>query len=73
METDYALVVSPLPPNWADPAAQPTCWLALATPDGTRAKLASLAAHPEIVVPRAAKTALNMVRLAMLGELESRG
>lgn len=67
MESDYGLVVSPFPPNWSDATTQPACWVALAGPSGTRTKQASLAAHPEIVIPRAAKTALNMLRLALLG------
>jgi nicotinamide-nucleotide amidase len=66
MEADWALVVSPFPPNAAD-GTRPACWLALAGPGGTRVKQASLAAHPEIVLPRAAKTALDMLRRALLG------
>jgi len=67
METDWALVVSPFPQSAGDANSLPAAWLALAGPSGTRVKQASLAAHPEIVLPRAAKTALNMLRLALMG------
>src|SRR5262249_15288672 len=41
-------------------------FIALATPDGVRAKGFPVVGHPAVRRPRAAKNALNMLRLALL-------
>jgi hypothetical protein len=41
----------------------------LATPERVIVKAATLAGHPSIWTPRAAKMALNLLRLVLLGQL----
>ena len=64
-EADYALTIGPFfaaakgdSPNRAQ--------LALATPDGVEVKEASLATHPAVRAPIAAKQLMNMLRLKLL-------
>jgi nicotinamide-nucleotide amidase len=68
---DYGLAVSGLPPSIAHhhrsgDELEGTLHIALATADNVRAKGFPLSGHPAIIRPRAAKQALNMLRLAML-------
>jgi nicotinamide-nucleotide amidase len=63
-QADYALVVGPFP-SAAD-SASPEVQFALATADSVTVKLATLGGHPAIVRPRAAKQALNLLRLRLL-------
>jgi len=63
----YGLAVGPFPalqPAAADP---PLFYIALATPDEVvTVKPLPFAGHPDILTPRAAKAALNLLRLALL-------
>lgn len=65
--TDFALAVGPFPAF--DPlAAEPErVWFALATPEGTSQASSPFAGHPSILKPRAAKQALNFLRLKLIG------
>lgn len=65
---DFGLAIGPFPIPGVDPAETPYHF-ALATPDKTTVKAASLAGHPSIWTPRAAKSALNLLRLTLLGEM----
>ncbi len=65
---DYCLVVGPFPePTAADPA--PPYHFALATPDKIMVKASNMAGHNSIWLPRAAKAALNLLRLELLGAM----
>ncbi len=64
---DFALVVGPFPSADRHDADTPYHFC-LAGPDGVIVKASSLAGHPSIWVPRAAKSALNLLRLSLLGE-----
>ena len=50
----------------ADPRA--TCYLGLATPSGIRVEGRRLVGHPDILKVRAAKQALDLLRLHLLSE-----
>jgi nicotinamide-nucleotide amidase len=65
---DFALAVGPFP---ADGAQKPDIpfHFALATADKVTVKASSLVGHPSIWTPRAGKSALNLLRLTLLGEL----
>jgi hypothetical protein len=74
---DYGLGVAAFPPlsgespttttrHRLDVERTGTLQVALATADNVRVKGFPLASHPAIVTPRAAKLALNMLRLAIL-------
>lgn len=65
---DFALVVGPFP---ADAGQNPDAphYFSLATPHKVTTKASSLFGHPSIWQPRAAKAALNLLRLTLLGEL----
>jgi hypothetical protein len=67
-EADYVLSVGPRPV--ADsPATQPgNIEIVVTTPDETIRKQMAFAGHPEILKPRAAKQALNLLRLHLLGK-----
>lgn len=71
-QTDYALVIGEFPPAPPDARLPPSCALALASSEGVLKRTASLGAHPEIIVPRVAKTALNWLRLKLLGVDEAK-
>jgi len=63
---DYALSVGPFP---ADRKPDTPYHFALATPERTIVKASNLFGHNSIWLPRAAKAALNLLRLEMLGAL----
>jgi nicotinamide-nucleotide amidase len=65
---DFALAVGPFPP---DAGANPEAphYFSLAAPAKITTKASSLFGHPSIWQPRAAKAALNLLRLTLLGEL----
>lgn len=66
-QADVGLVVGAFPMSF-DPS-KPTgeVSLALATPAGTSVQAYSLAGHPDIIQPRTAKQALNLLRLWLRG------
>jgi hypothetical protein len=64
---DYALAVGPFPAEGANDPQAPFHF-ALATPQRIVIKASSLIGHPTIWQPRAAKAALNLLRLTLLGE-----
>ncbi len=65
-QADYALCVGPFPEP-APPGVAPPCFhVALAGPDGLLTKSPRYAGHPDILRIRAAKQALDFVRLALL-------
>jgi nicotinamide-nucleotide amidase len=69
--TTYGLAIAALPPDTrytADKEIEGTLQIALATGDNVRVKECPLAAHPALVRVRAAKQALNMLRLAILNQ-----
>jgi nicotinamide-nucleotide amidase len=74
---DYGLAVAAFPAQRSEDTAATrsanaemsgTLQIALATNDAVRSKGFPLASHPAITKPRAAKQALNMLRLAMLNQ-----
>jgi nicotinamide-nucleotide amidase len=65
---DRALVIGPFPPEGTDDPEKPFHF-ALATSEGVTVKASAMFGHPTIWVPRAAKAALNLLRLTLLGEL----
>jgi nicotinamide mononucleotide (NMN) deamidase PncC len=70
----YGLAIAALPPDTryaADKEVEGTLQIALATGDNVRVKECPLAAHPALVRVRAAKQALNMLRLAILNSSAS--
>ncbi|MEX0726716.1 MAG: CinA family protein, partial [Planctomycetaceae bacterium] len=66
-ETDYALAVAPFPQHDPDrdPLATPITYVALASRDQLQLQEIVLLGDPAIHKSRAAKTALNMLRLAL--------
>lgn len=65
---DYALAVGPFPPEAAGDSQIPY-YFSLATPQKVTVKASSLIGHRSIWIPRAAKSALNLLRLTLLGEV----
>ena len=63
---DYALAVGPFPPAGANDPQIPY-YFGLATPGKVIVKASTLAGHSSIWTPRAAKSALNLLRLQLLG------
>ncbi len=63
---DYGLAVGPFPPLGENDPAQPYHF-ALATPEKVVVKASTMAGHNSIWIPRAAKAALNLLRLELLG------
>jgi nicotinamide-nucleotide amidase len=65
---DYALCVGPFP---ADSHHKPETpfYFSLAAPDKVTVKASSMLGHQSIWIPRAAKSALNLLRLTLLGEI----
>jgi nicotinamide-nucleotide amidase len=61
MQSDYALAVSAIPTGEAE-----TFFLALATPHETIVRSARTIGHPDILRPRSAKQALDLLRLTLL-------
>jgi nicotinamide-nucleotide amidase len=68
--SDYALAVTEAPPHNPDDTAAmaPVTWIALAGPEGAEAHKHVLIGDPAITKSRAAKTALNLLRLRLLRE-----
>ncbi len=69
--SDYALAIGAFPPLEAsgqDDASQPApeYFFALATPSKVTVRSSTLASHPSIWKPRAAKQALNLLRLQLI-------
>ncbi|HEX4130882.1 MAG TPA: CinA family nicotinamide mononucleotide deamidase-related protein [Pirellulales bacterium] len=60
---DYGLAIGSFAAAKGDPAEM---WFSLASPAGVRTRSASLLAHSAVVKPRAAKQALNLLRLSLL-------
>lgn len=65
---DFALAIGPFPPEGASNPEIPF-YFALATPDKVTVKASSLVGHPSTWTPRAAKMALNLLRLTLLGKM----
>lgn len=68
---DYSLVIGPFPQSSpAENKAEPGLVLvAVAGPNGVVGRAFPFTGHPEILKPRAAKSALNLLRLVMLGKV----
>ncbi len=67
-DADFALAVGPFPIEGGQDPQQPFHF-ALATAEGVTVKASSQLGHNSIWVPRAAKAALNLLRLTLLGEI----
>lgn len=67
-EADYGLAIGPFPHYGAQNPDRPFHF-ALASEAGVVVKASALVGHPTIWKPRAAKAALNLLRLTMLGVL----
>ncbi len=67
-KADFALAVGPFPAEGANNPELPFHF-SLATAQGATVKALSLLGHPEIWQPRAAKAALNLLRLTLEGVL----
>jgi nicotinamide-nucleotide amidase len=65
---DLALAIGPFPAEGAQNPEKPF-YFALATPDGVIVKASSQVGHASIWIPRAAKAAMNLLRLSLLGEI----
>lgn len=66
-QSDYALVVGPFPESTgADPGQ---VLVAVAGPSGVVGRAFPFTGHPEILKPRAAKSALNLLRLVIMGRI----
>lgn len=63
---DFGLAVSPLPATTGDDAAE-LFYYCLATPENVITRSSTTAGHPAILKDRAAKQALNLLRLWLLG------
>jgi nicotinamide-nucleotide amidase len=61
--SDYALAIGPFPNSVDTSATASDVHIALAGPDGTITKATPYAGHPDIVVARIVKSALNYLRL----------
>lgn len=75
-QADYALVIGPFPDTAAGATvgAEPGHVLvAVAGPNGVVGRAFPFTGHPEILKPRAAKSALNLLRLVMMGKVTSAG
>jgi nicotinamide mononucleotide (NMN) deamidase PncC len=64
---DYALAVGPFPGDGRHDPEVPY-YFALATPDKVTVKASSMYGHHSIWTPRAAKAALNLLRLTLMGQ-----
>jgi nicotinamide-nucleotide amidase len=65
---DYALAVGPFPSDGVSNSDSPYHF-ALATPEKVIIKSSNMAGHNSIWIPRAAKSALNLLRLELVGAL----
>jgi nicotinamide-nucleotide amidase len=68
LECDYALAVSEFPVYTPEAAEPEPVFFALASPQGVVVRQSPFAGHPSILKIRAAKQALNLLRLALLNE-----
>ena len=66
MDVDYALAIGPFPIEQTPTGEPPPFYFALATPDTVLVRSSTLASHPAIWKPRAAKQALNLLRLTLM-------
>ncbi len=64
--TDHALAVGPFPPPADDATGTRDVRIACASPDGVTVHATPFAGHPDVVVSRIVKSALNFVRLQLL-------
>lgn len=64
---DYGIAVGPFPPPDSPVSEAGMVLMALATPRGTKSAGYPFGGHPEILKPRSAKQALNLLRLELLG------
>jgi nicotinamide-nucleotide amidase len=64
---DYGLAVGPIPVGKVDGEKAEVFFMALATPDDVLVQSSSTAGHPDILRDRAAKQALNLLRLHLFG------
>ena len=69
VDADYGLAVGAFPPPDAEGAEPGRVHFGLATRDGVVTRSTPFAGHPAILKSRAAKQALNMLRLELRGEL----
>lgn len=67
---DYALSIGPLPTSDVAGEEPAEFYYALATPDEVILRTGSTAGHPEILKDRAAKQALNLLRLELLKQVQ---
>ena len=65
---DIGLAIGPLPGSDSSPTNKETIAVALAHDAGTLRREFPFTGHPEILKPRAAKQALNLLRLHLLGK-----
>ncbi|HVX15152.1 MAG TPA: CinA family nicotinamide mononucleotide deamidase-related protein [Pirellulales bacterium] len=65
---DYGLAIGQFPPFVPQAAEPASYFFALASRGGVIVRSSPFAAHPAILVPRAGKQALNLLRLALLKE-----
>src|SRR5205823_3983736 len=66
-DVDLGLAVGPFPQADSPSTSPGEVHFAIATRTGTLVKSSAFAGHPEILKPRAAKQALNFLRLHLLG------
>jgi nicotinamide-nucleotide amidase len=66
LPADMVLAVGAFPPASEPPAPAGSVYYALSTASGTKLHSSPFTGHPSILRPRAAKQALNVVRLALL-------
>jgi nicotinamide-nucleotide amidase len=69
VDADYGLAVSAFPASDAEGTPPGRVHFGLATRDGVVTRSTPFAGHPAILKSRAAKQALNMLRLELQGEL----
>jgi len=66
-EADYALALGPFPPLDALPGGPPPVQLAVADSTAVHRHPTPFAGHPEMLLARTVKEALNFLRLTLLG------
>ncbi len=70
LESDWGLAIGRFPVADSHESAPGNFELAVVGPNGTIQKTHPFAGHPDILKPRAGKQALNLLRLALLDEIE---
>ena len=65
-DADYGLAIGPIAHDTSRPDAATKFYFALADADGVRVLSSTTAGHPDILKDRAAKQALNLLRLKLL-------